>query len=120
MLNPKPKQDEVEWLPLDDCVSTDKGDSILYVRVRGESLHDVGIETGDLTVIQKSRKPISSDSVLCLINGEYAIKSYFDVENFDNPLRLVARNGEPVTSKLENKSFEIIGVVKHVVKTLSN
>ena len=70
----------IEWLPLDDYVSTNKGDSIIYVRVRGESMFDVGINTGDLAVVQKNRKPISTDTVLCEIKDKYTIKRYTNVE----------------------------------------
>ncbi len=117
----------IEWLSLDDYVSNNKDDSILYVRVRGESMLDVGINTGDLAVVDRNRKPISTDVVLCDASGTYAVRKYSNVETINNPLRLVARNGEPVTSKgdsvtskTEHNSFEIIGVITHVVKTFSN
>jgi len=43
-------------------------------------MFDVGINTGDLAVVQKNRKPISTDTVLCEIKDKYTIKRYTNVE----------------------------------------
>ncbi len=117
MSKSKPLQTEspTEWLSLDDYV-TGESDSILYIRVKGEPMQNVGINTGDLAVVDRCRQPTLSDVVLCDIGGPYTLKTNVDAKTVNNPLRLIARNGAPVEAKKENKSFEIVGVVTHVLR----
>ena len=108
-----------EWLSLDEYV-TPSGESIMYARVRGESI--LGLDAGDLAVVARMRKPISTDLVLCNDGKRHSVRKFSEIKEIKNPLRLVARNGKPVgnTKPKDATPLEIVGVITHVVKTLVN
>ncbi len=108
--------EEKEYVSLDEYVSSNNGKT-LYVRLHRNCDF---LEAGDLVVVHLDRKPTLSDLVLYQIDGTYIIKRFSEVEKSTKPLRLVARNGEPVQSKTENEFVEILGTVTHMVKTLVN
>ncbi len=76
------------------------------------------IETGDLLFADSARQPVSSNRVLCESENDLTVKLFSEIEHFQ-PLRLITRNGELVESKTKSVSFEIVGVVTHVVRTLT-
>jgi hypothetical protein len=89
-----------EWLSLDDYVSGGKSDLILYVRIKGESMPDVGINIGDLIVVDRIRQPVSTDVVLSDFDGVYSIVKFSDLKN-------------------KQDAFEIVGVVTYALKKFS-
>jgi len=110
-----------ELLSLDDYVSTKKGDSILYVRVRGESMPDVGIIKGDLVIVDRLRQAENGSIVLTRFGTTYTIKKFKEIEVYDEPrlLYLVSADSKYPTRRVKRKDdFEIVGVITHVLKTL--
>jgi DNA polymerase V len=85
-----------------------------YGRVKGDSMRDIGIEDGDLVVIDRSIEPANGKIAICYIDGEFTIKKIM----FDNNccwLLPANENYEPIKVTKENE-FIIWGIVTHVIK----
>lgn len=84
--------------------------STFFVRVRGISMTNAGIKTGDILVVDKALAPLNGSIVIAIIDNEFTVK------------RLVKNNSE-IYLKAENNdfkpiksNFEIWGVVTHIIK----
>lgn len=86
-----------------------------FGRVKGDSMKGVGIDDGDLIVIDKSLEPTDGKIAVCFIDGEYTLKQ---VRFNSNECWLVPANDkyEPIRVTSEN-DFLIWGIVKHVIKS---
>ena len=86
------------------------------VPVRGDSMKDVGIETGDIVKVIADVTPYDGDIVLASIDGEYTLKTYFEDE--DGRKWLVPQNEAYNPILLDgSKLVKIYGRVKEIVKT---
>lgn len=86
-----------------------------YGRVKGNSMCDVGIDDGDLLVIDKSLEPQNGKIAICFIDGEFTVKRIkIDKQN----CWLVAENKAyaPIQITAENE-FIVWGIVIHVIKS---
>jgi DNA polymerase V len=109
----------IEWLSLDDYVSSGQKDALLYVRVCGESMIDVGITHGDLVVVDRLKRAETGMAVLARLGPTYTIKKFSEVETYNKRRKfyLVPANSNYKPRKVKPKDdFEIIGVVTHLVK----
>jgi len=68
-----------------------------FVRVKGESMRDAGIHSGDILVVDRSVTPSDRQIVVAMIDGEFTVK------------RLRRKNGK-VFLDAENPSFTSIEV----------
>ena len=68
-----------------------------FVRVKGESMRDAGIRSGDILVVDRSVSPADRQIVVAMIDGEFTVK------------RLRKQNGR-ITLEAENPSFSPIDV----------
>ncbi len=86
-----------------------------YGRVKGNSMKDVGIDDGDLLVIDKSVEPRDGKIAVCFIDGEFTIKR---IRIDKNCCWLVPANEayEPIRVT-EDNDFVIWGIVVHVIKS---
>ena len=88
-------------------------ESTFYARVEGESMRDANILPGDLLVIDKSRDARTGDVCLCIVEGEFTVKT---VEFFPDHVRLVPANPEFKPMEISGTdSFEVWGVVTYVI-----
>ncbi len=86
------------------------------VTVKGDSMKDAGIESGDAVKVMGDTKPYDGDIVLASIDGEYTLKTYFEDE--EGRIWLVPQNEEYVPILLDgSKPVMIYGKVKEIVKT---
>jgi len=86
------------------------------VTVRGESMKDAGIESGDSVTVMGDTKPYDGDIVLASIDGEYTLKTYFEDE--EGRIWLVPQNEDYVPILLDgSKPVKIYGKVREIVKT---
>jgi DNA polymerase V len=67
------------------------------VRVKGESMRDAGIHTGDTLIVDKSVTPYDRQIVVAMIDGEFTVK------------RFRKRNGK-IFLEAENPAFDPIEV----------
>ncbi|MGN0028550.1 MAG: LexA family protein [Marinilabiliaceae bacterium] len=111
---PSPAQDYMETgLDLNKALIRHKA-STFYGRVVGDSMHDAGIDEGDIIVIDKSLDARNGDLVVCYIDGEFAIK-YLKME--DGRLRLYPANKKYAPIEVTNaEGFRVWGVVTYTIK----
>jgi hypothetical protein len=85
------------------------------VTVKGDSMKDVGIVTGDVVKVVGDLLPQDGDIVLANINGEYTLKTYYEDE--DGQKWLVPQNEayHPIMLS-ERMNLRIYGKVAEIVK----
>ena len=85
------------------------------VTVKGDSMKDVGIVTGDVVKVVSDLLPQDGDIVLANINGEYTLKTYYEDE--DGQKWLVPQNEayHPIMLS-ERMNLRIYGKVAEIVK----
>ena len=86
-----------------------------YGRVKGQSMKDVGINDGDLLVIDKSLEPINGKIAVCYIDGEFTVKT-IKLETGICWLMPANENYQPIKVTSDNELI-IWGIVTHVIKS---
>jgi DNA polymerase V len=87
-----------------------------YARVCGDSMMDMGIDDGDLLVIDKSKEPSTGKVAVCFIDGEFTLKQ-IKLENDFCLLLPANKKYEPLKVNADNNFF-IWGIVTYVIKKL--
>ncbi len=88
-----------------------------YLRVRGDSMKNIGMVNGSLVLFKKQQYAENGDIVACLVGGENAtVKRFY---NQNHKIMLIPENDEYVPIPLSPESFEsgetrILGVAKEV------
>lgn len=83
------------------------------VRVRGNSMIDAGIHSGDLLIIDKSLDANDGDIVIAAVDGQFTVKRF---RRSGTKLRLVAENPkQPPIEIRDETNVEIWGVVTNVI-----
>lgn len=114
---PSPGQDYLEQtLDLNRRLVTHP-ESTFFAKVVGDSMIDVGIEEGDLLVIDRSITPQDGHIVVAFLDGEFTLKFIrVDKEN-PNQLYLVpANNDYPEILVTSEQQFIVWGVVTYSIK----
>lgn len=109
----------IEWLSLDEYVSSGKSGATLYARVGGESMFDVGIEEGDIVIVDRLKRPENGMVVLARLGTTYTIKKFSEIETYNKRRKfyLVPANADFEKRPIQPKDdFEIIGVITYSVK----
>jgi DNA polymerase V len=85
-----------------------------YGRVRGDSMINAGLNTGDLLIIDKSLEPVENKIAVCFIDGEFTVKR---IKIEKDIVWLVAENEnyKPIKVTADN-DFIIWGIVTTVIK----
>ncbi len=85
-----------------------------YGRVKGVSLKNIGIDNGDLLIIDKSIEPTNGKIAVCFIDGEFTAKR---IKIAKTEIWLIPENEnyQPIRVTEEN-NFLIWGIVTHVIK----
>ncbi len=88
--------------------------STFYARITGDSMTGVGIQDGDIVVIDKSLEPANDQIAVCFIDGEFTLKR-IHVE--DGHLYLMPHNPDyPAIEITEENNFQVWGIVTYVIK----
>jgi DNA polymerase V len=89
--------------------------STFYGLVKGQSMKNIGINDGDLLVIDKSIEPIDNKIAVCYIDGEFTLKR---IKLEKNQCWLIPENEnyQPIKVTEEN-DFLIWGIVTYVIKS---
>lgn len=85
-----------------------------YGRVVGDSMKDVGIEAGDLLVIDKSLTLRDGDMAVCFIDGEFTLK-FVRLEK-DIVWLQPANEAYPAIKVTQDNTFMIWGIVTYTIK----
>lgn len=89
--------------------------STFYGLVKGHSMKNIGINDGDLLVIDKSIEPIDNKIAVCYIDGEFTLKR---IKLEKNQCWLIPENENYKTIKVtEENDFLIWGIVTYVIKS---
>lgn len=88
--------------------------STFYGRVSGCSMQDIGIEDGDLLVIDKSLPPQDGSIAVCFIDGEFTLKK---IKTEKGRLWLMPANKKysPILVT-EDNHFLVWGIVTYTIK----
>lgn len=88
-----------------------------FMRVKGSSMVQAGIDSGDIVIVDRSLTPSNGKIVIAVLDGEMLIRRY---ERTFNTLRLVPAS--TALSPLEVNELQdcsIWGVVTYIIKELS-
>ena len=83
------------------------------VRVKGESMRDAGIHTGDTLIVDKSVSPSDRQIVVAMIDGEFTVKRFRKV---NGRVFLEAANDSFSPIEVgENQELTIWGAVTYII-----
>lgn len=87
------------------------------LRVKGDSMINIGINDGDLVIVSPNEQARNGDIVVAMLNDEATVKRF---EFIDKKIKLIAENNAylPIEIKRED-DFKLIGKVKGVVRWLN-
>lgn len=84
-----------------------------YVRAKGMSMVDAGINDGDMLVVDRSLDAKSNAIAICVINGEFTVKR---LTVHGENLFLVPENSQYKAIKItEEMDFQVWGIVTFVI-----
>ena len=89
-----------------------------FVRARGDSMHDAGIYTGDILVVDRSVEPASGAVVIAVLEGEFTVKYIFFRQDCIE-LRPANNAYKPVFINRESCDCTVWGVVLFAIHSLS-
>lgn len=85
-----------------------------YIRVKGNSMIDAGINDKDVLVVDRSLEPQNNKIAICFIDGEFTVKR-IQIEKDCLYLMPANENYEPI-KVTEDNQFIIWGMVTYVIK----
>lgn len=85
----------------------------VFLKVRGDSMVDAGILSGDVAVVETSMQAVHGDVVVAEIDGSHTIKEY----RTDRGRPHLASHGQDRRCMSAKKTLNIIGVVRGVVRS---
>ena len=87
-----------------------------YIKVKGNSMIDAGINDKDVLVVDRSLEPQNNKIAICFIDGEFTVKRIkLDKES----LYLMPENKNYQPIKItEDNQFVIWGIVTYVIKAV--
>ena len=89
-------------------------ESNYLIRVKGDSMIDAGVHSGDIVIVDKSRRnPGRQDIAVCELNGEYTLKRF--VKRGGTGWLVPANPEFPEIQVTENDNFSVWGVVTAII-----
>lgn len=90
-------------------------ETTFYARIEGDSMHDAGIFSGDVVVIDRSLQPRDGDFVAACVDGEFTLKEY-RLDPSGQCAWLIPHNAQFAPIRVDStQSLLIWGVVTHSV-----
>ncbi len=87
-----------------------------FIRVRGESMINAGINSGDILIVDKSIEAKNNDIIIAVVEGEFTLKRLL---LRDNCIILQPENKMFTPIRIDNPdNFEVWGVVTNVIHKL--
>ncbi len=113
---PSPADDYLEGrLDLNEHLITHKAATFFW-RARGHSMVNAGIHDGDLLIVDRFEEARDRSIVVAVLDGEMVVKR---IAIEDGKLFLAPENPDyPLIPVTEEQSFQVWGVVKHVIHEL--
>ena len=114
---PAPSQDYLEHTVDLNRLLVSHPESTFFAKVVGDSMIDVGIEEGDLLVIDRSIDPQDGHIVVAFLDGEFTLKFIRVDKQNSNQLYLVPANSDyPEILVTSEQQFVVWGVVTYSIK----
>jgi len=113
---PSPAEDYLDTcLDLNDLVVKHPA-ATFFVRAKGHSMIDAGIDSGDVLVVDRALEPGETSIVVAILNGDFTVKR---ISHCDDGFYLLPANCnlDPIQIT-EDMDFQIWGVVTHVIHRL--
>ena len=91
--------------------------STFLIRVQGKSMSSIGINDGDLLIVDRSLNPKNFSTVVANVNEELVVKSFIKKQNQN----FLTSGSKEITDKInliENPEVIIWGVVTYVIHAL--
>jgi repressor LexA len=100
-----------EYIETPDFAGGRDGEYLL--RVRGESMKDVGIMEGDLVVVRKQETAVDGDIVVALVGEEATVKRFFQEADH---VRLQPENAamEPIRTRDVRVLGKVVGLMRSI------
>ena len=89
--------------------------STFFIIAKGHSMEKAGIGDEDLLVVDKSLEAKTNDIVIAVVNGEFTVKRYLNINNQFILRAETELNNYPDIKINESVDFEIWGVVTHTI-----
>lgn len=87
-----------------------------YIKVKGNSMIDAGINDKDVLVVDRSLEPQNNKIAICFIDGEFTVKR---IQLQIDCLYLMPENPEYIPIKItEDNNLIIWGIVTYVIKKI--
>lgn len=111
---PSPAQGEyADSIDLNRALITNPA-ATFCARVIGDSMVDVGINEGDLLIIDRSITAHDGSIAVCFVDGEFTVKR---LSIHDDAIYLTPANASyPELKVTEENNFTVWGVVSHIIK----
>jgi len=101
------------FMPFPSMLLRDVPEDVFCLRVSGESMIDLDIESGDYIVVKHQNTAENGQTVIARINGEVTVKRFYLTKD---TVRL-----EPANKRfkaIESRDVEIVGVVVKIIKDI--
>lgn len=87
-----------------------------YIKVKGNSMIDAGIEDKDVLIVDRSIEPQDNKIAICFIDGEFTVKR---IKLEKDCLYLMPENSNYTPIKVtEENEFIIWGIITYVIKKM--
>ncbi|MDP1705350.1 MAG: translesion error-prone DNA polymerase V autoproteolytic subunit [Sulfurimicrobium sp.] len=91
-------------------------EATFFLRVKGQSMVDAGIDDGDELIVDRAIKPEHGRIVIAAVDGELTVKRFFQR---DGVVKLIAENPKyPDIEFKEGQEMLIWGVVTRIIKSV--
>lgn len=91
-------------------------EATFFLRVKGQSMVDAGIDDGDELIVDRAIKPEHGRIVIAAVDGELTVKRFFQR---DGVVKLIAENPRhPDIELKEGQEMLIWGVVTRIIKSV--
>jgi len=91
--------------------------STFLIRVQGKSMDSVGINNGDLLVVDRSLNPKNFSTVIANVNEELVVKTYIKEKN-QTFLSSGSKEAKDKINLTKNPEIVIWGIVTYVIHAL--
>lgn len=96
-----------------DQLLVSKPSKTVFLKVRGESMIDAGILSGDVAVVETSLQATHGDIVIAEIDGCHTIKEF----RSDQGLHRLVAHGMDTRAVTPKETLNIVGVVRGIVRS---
>ena len=113
---PSPADDYAESMLDLNALVIEHPEATFYVRVSGDSMHDAGIHTGDILVVDRAITPADRAIIVALIDGEFTVKR---LSLQDDQITLLPANPRYQPLPIRNTmDFQVWGVATYCLHKL--